>query len=140
MNDNYTPKEPLIAFLVDSLENTNYHGKMLSGVMHLFAASHNQLIKDIEDMKQGVPEMRDVQMFPERKYLPQKITENDILRMDESSIEKYVNNCSSSSVKYGNGIPLYNFELIQYKLTNMLYGKKRLIEDMKHYINVQFGG
>lgn len=64
MNDNYSFKEPLIAFLVDSLENTNYHGKMLSGVMHLFAASHNQLIKDIEDMKQGVPEMRDVQMFP----------------------------------------------------------------------------
>lgn len=43
-------------------------------------------------------------------------------------------------MKYSNGIPLYNLDLIQYKLTNELYGKKRLVTDMKHYINVQFSG
>jgi hypothetical protein len=46
--------------------------------------------------------------------------------------------CSSNSIQYG--IPLYNFDLIQYKLTHLLSGKKRLIKDMSHYISVQFTG
>ena len=41
MNDNYTKDEPLIAFLVDSLDPTNYYGKMMSGFMHIFATVHN---------------------------------------------------------------------------------------------------
>lgn len=82
MNDRYKPEEPLIAFIVDSLDISNYYGKMLSGLIHLFAVSHNELINSIEDMKRGVPEMKDVQLFPEREYLPQQITESDIVQMD----------------------------------------------------------
>jgi hypothetical protein len=41
MNDTYTKDEKLIAFLVETVEATNYFGKMMSGVMHLFAAAHN---------------------------------------------------------------------------------------------------
>ena len=84
--------------------------------------------------------MKDVQLFSDNQYLPLKITGNDIIRLDNEAIEQLIGASSSSSVKYSNGIPLYNFDLIQYKLTNMLYGKKRLISDLKHYTNVQFVG
>lgn len=140
MNDTYKPEEMLIAFLVDSLEANNYYGKMMSGVMHLFAAAHNELIMTIEAKKQTITQMKDVQLFSDNQYLPQKITANDIIRLDTGAIEDYIAASSSSSVKYSNGIPLYNFDLIQYKLTNKLYGKKRLVTDMKHYSNVQFSG
>ena len=84
--------------------------------------------------------MKDVQLFSENQYLPQKITGNDIIRLDTKAIETLVASSSSSSVKYSNGIPLYNFDLIQYKPTNGLYGKKRLVTDMKHYSSVSFAG
>ena len=84
--------------------------------------------------------MKGVQLFSDRKYLPQRINGNDIIRLDSDDIEELVKYCSSSSVKYGNSIPLYNFDLIQYRLINMLYGKKRLVTDLKHYTNVHFGG
>jgi uncharacterized protein Usg len=48
---------------VDSLEASNYYGKMMSGVLHLFAATHNELITTIEARKMTIPQMRDVQLF-----------------------------------------------------------------------------
>jgi len=94
----------------------------------------------MEAKKQTIMQMKDVQLFSDNQYLPQKITGNDIIRLDTNTIEDFVAASSSSSVKYSNGIPLYNFDLIQYKLTNKLYGKKRLVTDIKHYSNVQFSG
>lgn len=47
---------------------------------------------------------------------------------------------SSNFVKYGNGIPLYDFEVMQHKLTTKLYGKKRMITDIKQFNNIQFSG
>ena len=140
MNDTYSKDEKLVAFLVDSIDATNYYGKMMSGVMHLFAAAHNELITTIEAKKQTITQMKDVQLFSDKQYLPQKITANDIIRLDTETIEDLVAASSSSSVKYSNGIPLYNFDLIQYKLTNGLYGKKRLVTDLKHYNSVSFAG
>lgn len=43
-------------------------------------------------------------------------------------------------MKYGNGIPLYDFEGIQHILTTELYGKKRLVSDQNQFINIQFSG
>jgi hypothetical protein len=140
MNDSYSADEPLIAFLIDSIEATNYYGKMICGVLHLFAVAHNELITTIEAKKQTIPQMKDVQLFSDNQYLPQKINSNDIIKIATEDLEDLVAASSSSSVKYSNGIPLYNLDLIQYKLTNQLYGKKRLVTDMKHYTNVQFSG
>ena len=50
-----------------------------------------------------------MQLFSDTKYSPQKIEDNDIVNIAEEEYEGLILSLSSSFVKYGNGIPLYDF-------------------------------
>lgn len=112
----------------------------MSIIFHLFGLEVNEFINNVEAKKNTIQSLKDVQLFSDVKHSPQKIRNNDIACIHDEDYEKLIISLSSSFVKYGNGIPIYDFEVLQHKLTTKLYGKKRLITDKNQFSNIQFSG
>lgn len=47
---------------------------------------------------------------------------------------------STINGRYGRAVRNYDFESMQYKVTKLLYGKKRFIMDIKRYNSIYLAG
>ncbi len=63
MNNKYSRKTPLIAFLIDLYDKSNNYGKIMCHVFQLFGVQQNQFIDAIEAKKNMIPNLKDVQLF-----------------------------------------------------------------------------
>jgi hypothetical protein len=101
-------------FLLDNRVKENANGKIMVGIYHNFAKSHNSVINLVKTRKNLVPKYKNMNLISDtNKLIPQSIIPDDFISIEPQLIMNKIMEFSVPSIVYGENLVYHNFDFCE---------------------------